>query len=106
MSSLGMSEAPWPLFALGEQLAPDQHAANLAGSRADLVELGIAPQPAGGVVVGVADAAQRLDRLARHPGGLLGGIEDDAGAVLARGRAGKPAGVQRLAHRIAVGAAG
>src|SRR4051812_38568862 len=57
-----------------EQLAPDQPAADLGGARADLVELGVAPEPAGGRLVDVAHAAHRLDRLARHPGRLLGGV--------------------------------
>src|SRR6185369_14724777 len=36
---------------LGEQLAADQHAADLAGARADLVQLGVAPQAPERVVV-------------------------------------------------------
>jgi hypothetical protein len=55
---------------LGEQLAADQHAADFAGAGADLVQLGVAPQAADRVLVDVAVAAQRLDRLAGHPGGL------------------------------------
>ena len=47
-----------------EQLATDQHAPDFRGAGADLVELGVAQQPAGRVVVDVAVAAQRLDRLA------------------------------------------
>src|SRR4051794_18407590 len=56
---------------LAEQLTPDQHAADLASAGADLVQLGIAPQPRRRVFVDVAVAAQHLDRLAGHPGRLL-----------------------------------
>jgi hypothetical protein len=87
-----------------EQFAADQHAADFAGAGADLVELGVAPQAAGRVFVGVAVAAQRLDRLAGHPGRLLGGIEDGAGGVLAQVRL--VAAVAGLAHGIDIGAAG
>ena len=51
---------------------------------ADLVELGVAPQPAGRVFVDVAVAAEALDRLARHPRRLFRGVQDRAGRVLAR----------------------
>src|SRR5690606_39266844 len=51
----------------GEQLAPDQHAADLAGARADLVQLGVAPQAPGGILVDVAIAAEYLHALAGHP---------------------------------------
>ena len=50
---------------LAEQLAADQHAADLAGAGADLVELGVAQQPPGRVVVDVAVAAEDLDRVER-----------------------------------------
>ena len=68
----------WPLrtrwlFGLGKQLTPDQHAADLAGARADLVQLGVAPQAAGGVVVGVADAAERATQVALDAIQILGG---------------------------------
>src|SRR4051812_23587526 len=68
-----------------EQLAADQPAADLRGAGADLVELGVAQQAAGRVVIDVAVAAQTLDRLEGHPGRLLGGVENAAGGVLARG---------------------
>src|SRR5580765_1091720 len=74
---------PRPSHRLGEQLAPDQHAPDLAGAGADLVELGVAPQPAERVVVDVAVAAEDLHALAGHPGRLLGAPQDHAGAVLA-----------------------
>src|SRR6218665_1086348 len=67
----------------GKQLAADQHAADLAGAGADLIELGIAPQAAQRVVVDVAIAAMDLQTFAGHPGGLLGAPQDCAGAVLA-----------------------
>src|SRR5271155_5742974 len=63
--------------------APDQHAADLAGSGADLVELGVAQQPAGREVVDIAVAAEALDGLQRHPGRPFGGVEDGAGGVFA-----------------------
>src|SRR5229473_463678 len=44
---------------LREELPPDQHA-DLRGAGADLVELGVAQQPARREVVDVAVAAQRL----------------------------------------------
>src|SRR5262249_24054293 len=62
-------------------LPPDQHAADFAGAGADLVELGVAQQPAGREIVDVAVAAQGLDRLQRHPGRTLGSVEDGAGGV-------------------------
>src|SRR4051795_5011880 len=75
------------LSRLREQLAADQHAADLAGAGADLVELGVAQQAAGRVVVDIAVAAQQLDRVERTLRGLLGRVEDGAGGVLARGLA-------------------
>src|SRR5487761_968281 len=75
---------PYALFRVIEKLATDQHAPDLRRAGADLVELGVAPQPAGGKLVDVAIAAQALDRLARHPRRLLGRVEDRAGGVLAR----------------------
>src|SRR5882672_12343591 len=67
-----------PSGRLGKQLPPDQPAADLGGSRADLVEFGVAPQAPGRVIVDVAVAAETLDRLARHPGRLFGGVENGA----------------------------
>src|SRR5262245_53912335 len=65
-----------------EQLPPDQHPPDLARPRPDLVQFGVAEQPSGRVVVDVAVATQRLDRLQRHPGRLLGGEHQAAGGVL------------------------
>src|SRR5215471_1160366 len=73
-----------PSLGLVEKLAADQHAANLGRSRADLVELRVAPQPPGRVVVDVAVAAEALDRLPCHPSRALAREEDRAGRVLAR----------------------
>src|SRR5258707_12400941 len=61
-------------------LPPDQQAADFARSGADLIELGVAQQPAGREIVDVAVAAEALDRLQGHPGRPLGGVEDGAGA--------------------------
>src|SRR5712691_8275996 len=77
----------YPSFRLLENLPPDQHAPDLAGAGADLVELGVAQQAPGREVVDVAVAAQALDRLERHPGPLLGGEQDGAGRVLPGGLA-------------------
>src|SRR5436305_4011667 len=71
------------LSRLREQLAADQHAADFGGAGADLVELGVAQQAAGRIVVDVAVAAQYLDRIERDPRRALGGVEDGAGGVLA-----------------------
>src|SRR3989442_1098001 len=68
-----------------EKFAPDQPAADFGSAGADLVQLGVAPQPSGGRLVDVAHAAERLDRFAGHPGRLLGGVQDRAGSGLARG---------------------
>ena len=54
------------LSRLVEQFAADQHAADLAGAGADLVELGVAQQAPGRIVVDVAVAAEHLDRFERH----------------------------------------
>ena len=62
-----------------KELAADQPAADLVGARADLIELGIAQQPPGRIVVDVADAAQRLDGLERT--GRFLGREEDAPAA-------------------------
>src|SRR3990172_3262707 len=70
-----------------KKLPADQPAPDLARPGADFVELGVAPQASRGGLVDVAHAAQALDRLARHPGRLLRGVEDGAGGVLARGLA-------------------
>src|SRR5258706_6544143 len=88
-----------------EEFAADQPAADLRGAGADLVELGVAQQPAGGVVVDGAVAAQALDRLERHPCRLLGRVENAAGGVLALGLAPAPPPGDRV-NGGPVGAAG
>src|ERR1700742_3317713 len=70
--------------ALLEQLAADQHAPDLARPRADLVELGVAQEPPGRIVVDVAVAAEQLDGVERHLRRLLRRVEDRGGGVLAR----------------------
>src|SRR6185437_3898739 len=89
-------------FRLFEELAADQHAADLRRAGADLVELGVAPQTPGRELVDVAVAAETLNRLAGHPRRLLGRMENRAGGILAR----RLAAVARLADRVDVGAAG
>ena len=83
-----------------EQLPPDQHAPDFAGAGADLVELGVAQQPPGRIVVDIAVAAEQLDGVERALRRLLGGIENGAGGVLARGLA----AVAGFGHRVDVGA--
>src|ERR1700736_4153847 len=78
---------PWssqPLLRLVEQLAADQHPSDLGRAGTDLVQLGIAPQAPGRVFVNVAVAAERLNRLTRHPRRLLGCVEYRTRGVLAR----------------------
>src|SRR5712692_3085337 len=91
-----------PSRRFGKQLPSDQPAADLGSSRADLVELGVAPQAPGRCFVDVAHPAQALDCFASHPGGFFRSVENRAGCVLTRGFvavAGPP-------DRVDVGAAG
>src|SRR5688572_27399040 len=85
-----------------EQLPPDQHAADFAGAGADLVELGVAQQPAGRIVVDVAVAAEQLDGVERALRRLLRGVEDRTGGIFPGGLA----TVAGLRHRVDVGARG
>src|SRR5712664_4059977 len=78
-----------------EQLPADQHAPDFAGAGADLVQLGVAQQPAGRIVVDIAVAAEQLDGVERALRRLLGGVENGAGRVLAGGLA----AVASLRHR-------
>src|SRR5690606_18542914 len=71
------------LCVLGHDLPSDQPAADFARAGADLVELGVAQQAAGGEVVDVAVAAEKLDGIERHARCPFGGVEDAAGSVLA-----------------------
>ena len=64
-----------------EQLAPDQHAADFAGSCADLIELGVPQQASGRIFVDVAVPAEELDRVEGAFRSLFGRIEDGAGGV-------------------------
>src|SRR6266436_7373185 len=83
-------------------LPPDQHAADFARSGADLIEFGVAQQPAGREIVDVAVAAEALDRLQGHPGRPLGGVEDGAGGVFA----GDAAVVAGACDRVDIGLGG
>src|SRR5438045_9473009 len=56
---------------LGEDFTADQHAADLAGAGADLVELGVAQQAPGRVFVDGAVAAEALDLGGRGLGGVF-----------------------------------
>src|SRR5207253_9663886 len=67
-----------------EQLASDQHPAYLRRSGADLIELGVAPQASRRELIDVPVAAERLDRLARHPRRFLGCIEYRTRGIFAR----------------------
>src|ERR1700758_4669535 len=84
-SKCGQAFPDHPLGRLLEQFPPDQHAADLAGSGADLVELCVAQEPARGIVVDIAVAAEQLDRIERDLCRLLRGIEDRTRRVLTRG---------------------
>src|SRR3954452_11057975 len=70
-----------------ENLPADQHAADLAGAGADLIELGVAQQASGRIIVDIAVAAQALDGVERERGRALRRVEDRARRVLARGPA-------------------
>src|SRR5690606_10164937 len=93
---------------LPHHLPADQPAADLARAGADLVELGIAQQAAGRIVVDVAVAAEKLDCVERCLRRLFRRVEDAAGRVLAccllavacRGHCIDigPAGVHRRVH--------
>src|ERR1700674_5565286 len=68
-----------------EELAPVEHAADLVGAGADVVQLRVAEQPARGKFVDVAVAAQRLDRLERDLDRVRRGEEQARGGILAGG---------------------
>src|SRR6266851_7903013 len=91
-----------PLCGFGEQLAADEPAPDFGSAGADLVELGVAPQPPGRRLVDIAHAAERLDRLSGHPRRFFRRIQNRPSGILARGLA----AIERLAHGVDVGAAG
>src|ERR1700720_2485297 len=106
-----ISRARWSLFAPWSsqprlrpvaQLAAHQPPPDLGRAGADLVQLGIAPQAPGRVFVNVAVAAERLNRLTRHPRRLLGCVEYRTRGVLAR----HLAAIAGLGHRVNVRLAG
>ena len=70
---------------LPKQFPADQHAANLAGAGPDLIQFGIAEQPAGCVVIDIAIPSQNLDCFLSHLGCGLGGKQYRSGGILARG---------------------
>jgi phage terminase large subunit GpA-like protein len=70
-----------------DQLAADQHAADLVGAGADVEQLGVAHEALDRPVLGVARAAQRLDRLQRDLHRAFARQQDRAGRVEARGLA-------------------
>src|SRR5258706_913229 len=90
-----------PLCGFCEELAADEPAPDLGGAGADLVELGVAPEAPGRRLVDVAHAAERLDRLAGHPGRFFRRVQNGPGGILARGFA----AIERLAYRVDVRAA-
>src|SRR5690606_19247532 len=91
-----------------EQLAADQHPADLVGAGADGIELGVAQDPPGRVFVDVAVAAQGLDGLQRHLHRGLAGVQQAGGGIDAAATAGvvvagdlvgeSAAGLQRRVH--------
>src|SRR3546814_8024281 len=64
-----------------DQLAPDQHPANLVRPRADVEQLGVAPVTLDRPVLRVTRATERLDRLARHLHRALACEQDRARGV-------------------------
>src|SRR3954453_20199280 len=93
------------LSSFRHQLAADQHAADFRGAGPDLVELCVAPETSDRKLGCIADAAERLDRLARHPRRLLRRIEDRGGRVLAQA-AGVVGAVAGLSDRVDIGTRG
>src|SRR3546814_3719804 len=81
-----LTDGPLSLGLL-KNLATDQHAPDFRRAGADLVELGVAQQAAGRIVVDITVAAENLDRVQRQLGRLLGREENGAGGVLEIGRA-------------------
>src|SRR5215831_3107453 len=79
-----------------EEFAADQHAADLRGAGADLVELGVPQEPSGREFVDVAVSAEDLDRLQGELGRLLGSEKNAAGGVLAVGLAAITGGRNRI----------
>src|SRR5438445_10077964 len=71
------------LHPLRHDLAADQPAADFAGAGADLIELGVAQQPAGRIVVDIAVTAKQLQRVERHLRCLFSGEQHAAGGILA-----------------------
>src|SRR5262245_39140726 len=97
---LAVSRCGW--LPLRYDLPSDQPAPDPRSAGADLVELGVAQEPAGREVVDVAVAAEQLDRVERHLCGALGGVEDAAGGILA----GRFLAVAGGGHGIDIGSAG
>src|SRR3546814_9451071 len=64
-----------------DQLATDQIAADFVCPSADVVEFGVAEEAFYRPFLGVARAAERLDRLERGFDGVLAGQQDRAGGV-------------------------
>src|SRR5208337_1544578 len=86
-----------------EKFPSDQHAPDLARASPDLVELCVAQEPARGIIVDVAIAAQQLDRVERYARGGLRSIKDRTRRILACGLvpvAGAGHGVDVSARRI------
>ena len=69
---------------------------------ADLVELGVAQQPSGRIVVDIAVAAEQLDRIERRPRRRLGAEQNAGRGILARG----VAAVAGRRHHVGIAAAG
>src|SRR6185295_12399829 len=77
------------------QFPPDQHPPYLVRSGADIEQLGVPEIALHRPVLGVAGAAKRLDRLARHAHRILARVEDRPGGVEAR-RLARVAGPRHL----------
>ena len=83
-----------------DQFSADQHPPNLVGAGADVEQLGVAVIALDRPVLGVAGAAQGLDRLVGDLHRVFGGQQDRAGRVEPRGLA----RVARLGDLVDVGA--
>src|SRR5689334_11528213 len=70
----GSGEPPSNPRLRAEDVAGDDHALDLAGPLVDLEQLGVAHQLLDGVVLGVAVAAEDLDRVGRRLHGRVGAV--------------------------------
>ena len=84
-----------------KQLAPDQHPPDLARAGADLIELGVSQLAARRVIVDIAIAAKKLDRIKCRPCRVLSRKQQGTRRILARGAA----IIAGASHRMNIGPA-